>query len=256
MHYEIIDFHTHPFSDNETNVCHYKCDDLEDFRSYLKGMGVSKVCGSVFCKSHPDSSPWDVVVECNRLALALHEKYEDFYVPGIHVQPDYVQASCEEIERMHAAGVRLIGELVPHMHGWHDYASKGFDEILDTAAQYDMVVSIHSTNDDSMDMMIRRHPKTIFVAAHPNEYPIFLQHLERMKTNDNYYLDISGTGLFRHRMLRYGIDTCGAHRFLFGSDYPACNPGMYIGGVAFDSLLTEEEKLLIFSGNAKRLLHL
>ena len=104
--------------------------------------------------------------------------------------------------------------------------------------------------------MVKKHPDTIFVAAHPGEYPQYMRHLERMAWSENYYLDLSGTGFFRHRMLRHGIDTRGAHRFLFGSDYPTCNPSMFIGGVALDPLLTEEEKQQIFSGNAKRLLNL
>ena len=109
---------------------------------------------------------------------------------------------------------------------------------------------------EQMDAMVRRHPEVTFVAAHPGESTQFHRHLQRMKMSENYYLDVSGAGLFRHRMLRYGIDACGAHRFLFGSDYPTCNPAMFIGGVALDILLTEEEKQLVFAENAKRILNL
>ena len=38
------------------------------------------------------------------------------------------------------------------------------------------------------------------------EYPDFMRHVERAKKNENYYLDLSGTGLFRHGMLR--LRTC------------------------------------------------
>lgn len=256
MDYEIIDFHTHPFLDPASNICAYPGVGMEESVSYLKGMGVSRICGSVICKTGEDMSPWETIRECNRQALVLRERYGGFYIPGFHVHPDYVTESCEEIEKMHALGLRLIGELVPYAHGWLDYSCKAFDPILDTASQYGMVVSFHSVDDDNMDAMVRKHPDTLFVAAHPNEKPGYLRHLERMKLSENYYLDLSGTGLFRHRMLRHGIDTHGAHRFLFGSDYPVCNPAMFIGGVALDSLLTEAEKQQIFSGNAKRLLGL
>ena len=67
-------------------------------------------------------------------------------------------------------------------------------------------------------------------------------------------MDLSGTGLFRQGMLRYGIDMFGAERFIFGSDYPTCNPSMFIGGIALDTLISEDEKKLIFAENAKRLL--
>jgi len=157
---------------------------------------------------------------------------------------------------MHGLGIKLIGELVPYVHGWSDYSCEAFDEILRVATGYGMVVNFHSMDNDQMDEMVRKHPDTVFVAAHPGEYENYLRHLNRMRMSENYYLDLSGTGLFRHGMLRHGIDEFGAERFLFGSDYPICNPAMFIGGVALDGLLTEEEKQLIFAGNAKRLLRL
>ena len=55
-------------------------------------------------------------------------------------------------------------------------------------------------------------------------------------------------------MLRRIIDEVGVDRVLFGSDFPTCNPAMFVGGVLLDPLLTDEEKEKIFAGNAKRLL--
>jgi predicted TIM-barrel fold metal-dependent hydrolase len=55
-------------------------------------------------------------------------------------------------------------------------------------------------------------------------------------------------------MLRRGIDTVGAHRFIFGSDFPTCNPAMFLGGILLDSTIKDEEKELILSKNIKRLL--
>ena len=141
-------------------------------------------------------------------------------------------------------------------YGWEDYSCTAFDEILCVAEQYGMVVNFHSLDDDQMDEMVRKHPNLTLVAAHPNTLERYQRHLDRMELSKNYYLDLSGTGLFRHRMLRYGIDSRGVDRFLFGTDYPVCNPAMYIGGVAGDDLLTEQEKEMILSGNVKRLLKL
>ncbi|NLC44645.1 MAG: amidohydrolase [Clostridiales bacterium] len=263
MSYEIIDFHTHPFDDDATNFCSHKeyCNmSAENTVSYLKGLGISKICGSVVCRNidHEVSyaNEWEMIADSNRRALILKEQYGDFYIPGFHVHPSYVRESCEEIEKMSKLGVRLIGELVPYIHGWQDYTCKGFDEILEVATVHNMIVSFHSIENDKMDEMVRKHPDTILVAAHPGEYPTYIRHLERMKMSDNYYLDLSGTGLFRHGMLRRGIDELGPERFLFGSDYPVCNPAMFLGGVVLDTLLTEEEKVAILGGNARKLLGL
>lgn len=263
LSYEIIDFHMHPFDDDVTNFCSHKeyCNmSAECTVSYMKGLGFSKICGSVICRNIGQdvsyTNEWEMIADSNRRALILKEQYGDFYIPGFHVHPGYVKESCEEIEKMSKLGIRLIGELVPYIHGWHDYSCKEFDEILEVATGYNMIVSFHSLDDDRMDEMVRKHPDTILVAAHPGEYSTYIRHLKRMKMSENYYLDLSGTGLFRHGMLRHGIDELGPERFLFGTDYPVCNPAMYIGGVLLDSLLTEEEKAMILGGNAKKLLGL
>lgn len=261
MSYEIIDFHTHPFTDGATNICPHRayCNmSVENTVTYLKGLGISRICGSVICRNLQDYAPykntWEMIADSNNRALMLKEQYGDFYIPGFHVHPDYVEESCAEIERMDKLGIRLIGEIVPNIHNWSDYSCEAFDEILDVATRYHMVVNFHSIDEDQMDAMVKKHPDTIFVAAHPGEYREYRRHLMRMKYSENYYLDLSGIGLFRHGMLRCGIDEVGAERFIFGSDFPTCNPAMFIGGVMLDDLISPEEKKMILAENAKRIL--
>ena len=262
MDFEIIDFHTHPFIERENNICNYADSysiGVDETRELFLTLGVSKICGSVVCGHHADDkSPWDKVKRNNDTALKLRDIYGDFYVPGFHVHPDFIEESLEEIHRMKSLGVNLIGEIVPYIDGWNNYARPEFSRLLDEAEKYEMVVSLHSVTEeeDEMDELVRRHKNLTIVAAHPGEHYNFMRHLDRMNISENYYVDLSGYGMFRHAMLRYGIDRFGAERFLFGSDYPTCNPGMYIGGVLLDTLITDEEKEKILSLNAKRLLGL
>ena len=257
MDYEIIDFHTHPFLESAYDISSHK-EYLkltkEDTTRLLKNLGVTKICGSALNleKLSEGENPWETVKLFNEKALEMKAYYGDFYEMGFHVHPDYVKESCEEIERMHALGVRLIGELVPRRFGY-DYSHKGLEEIFDLAGEYGMVVSFHSMDDTQMDEMVARHKHTRFVAAHPLEKPTLLRHIERMKRNENCHLDLSGTGLFRFGMLRRLIDEVGAERILFGSDYPICSPAMYVGAIVLDETLSNREKELILSGNAKRL---
>lgn len=259
--FEIIDFHIHPFIDEANNICSHTafCNmSVESTRKTFEKLGVSRVCGSVLT-SDPKScteNMWERILKDNDIALRLRDIYGDFYIPGFHVHPDFVEQSIDEIRRMHALGVNLIGELCPYFHGWKDYSCECFSRILDEAEKYGMVVSFHSMGEDEMDKMVQEHPGVTFVAAHPGEYKYFMRHMERMKMSDNYYLDLSGYGIFRHGMLRHAIDEFGAERFLFGSDYPTCNPAMYLGGVLLDDLITDKEKEMIFSQNAKRILKL
>lgn len=260
MNFEIIDFHTHPFLTEENNICKHQeyCHlDVDKTLEVFKYLGVSRICGSVIVGDMGKyASYWDRIKHNNDTALALRERYGDFYLPGFHVHPDHVDESIAEIHRMHGEGVRLIGELVPYCDGWKDYSCEGFSAILDEAEKYGMIVNFHSSGDDEMDAMVKAHPNVTFVAAHPGEYAPLMRHIERMKMSENYYLDLSGTGIFRYGAVRHLIDEVGVDRLLYGSDYPTCAPGMFLGGILFDDTLTDTEKEKILSGNAKRLLGL
>lgn len=260
MKFEIIDFHTHPFLDAKNNVCMHKdyCNmSAQETFNVFEKLGVSTICGSVVSvRDEQERNNWKKVKENNDIALELKNLYGDFYVPGFHIHPGYPEESVEEIERMDKLGVKLIGELVPYLDGWSDYSSPEFSDLLKVAGRHNMIVNIHSDGNDEMDEMVKKHKDVIFVAAHPGEYRDFMRHIERMKMSENYYLDLSGYGLFRYGMLRRAIDSFGADRILFGSDYPTCNPGMYIGGVLFDNLISDTEKEKIFSLNAKKLLNI
>ena len=254
----IIDFHTHPFWDDASNICNHKSIikmEKEDIRPMFEHLGVVCIAGSVI---HRDAalSHWEAIKISNDRALQLREYLGDFYYPGVHIHPNHIPESIAEIRRFADLGFHLVGELVPYMHGWQDYACKEYSYLLDVCREYDMVVNMHSIGDDAMDKMVTTHKDVKIVMAHPGEYDSYLRHLKRMDISENYWLDLSGTGLFRHGMLARGIAEHGAERFLFGSDYPTCNPAMFVGGVALDELIAPEDKEKILYTNAKRLLKL
>ncbi len=259
MNYEIIDFHTHPFVEVADNICSHRefCDmSTENIVRDLRAAGVSKILGSAIWRRHnlgENSTELDAIRACNSAALELKSKLGGFFEPGIMVHPDFVDESLEIIDNMHKFGVRLIGELVPYMHGWSDYSCDGFSEILDFATEKNMLVSLHSMGEDEMDRMVQKHPNTKFIFAHPGEFGSLMRHINRLKMSENCYLDLSGTGLFRHGMLRRLIDEVGVEKIIFGSDYPTCNPYMFVGGVGLDPLISDEEKKSIFAGNIRRL---
>jgi len=255
---EIFDFHTHPFDRDEDNICSHipYCNmSKETTKEIYDKMGISHIAGSVINRIRPkDKTKWEICRMNNDKAMELWEYYGDFYIPGIHIHPEAVRESCEEIEKMAKKGVKLIGELVPYFDGWVNYNTPEIDEIMDVAKMYNMIVNVHPSGNDDMDEFIKRHKDMIIIGAHPGEYGDYERNLERMKLSDNYLLDVSGYGIFRHGTLRHGIDLFGSERFLFGSDYPTCNPAMYLGGVMDDPLLRENEIENMLSYNAKRLL--
>ncbi len=262
---EIIDFHTHPLTRAEENICLYEAPANSEatLLADMDRAGISRFCGSVISRDvsgYPDF--FAMLHAANERSLALAERLGDRYIPGIMVHPSYVRESCEELERMSRRGVRLIGELVPYMHGWKNPAAPYDDpalfEILDVAAQYGMTVSVHSAtgaNARTHEAMATANPRLNFVLAHPGEKPDYLNHLELMKRCPNVYLDLSGTGLFRYGMLTEGVRAVGAERFLFGSDYPICNPAMNIAAIEYEPI-TDADRDRIFAENARRLLNL
>ena len=255
---EIIDFHTHPYETIEECSCMYKDSfflSSKEAKEDLQNAGITHICGSVIEPGRDCAKEgFAYIRRLNDKACKLEQDYQGYYTPGFHVHPDYVRESCEEIERMHKKGLRLIGELVPYMHGWSDYSNRNFAEILDVAEQYGMIISYHTVEKEAeqMERMISEHKKLIFVAAHPGQRAGYEQHIERMSRHENAWLDLSGTGLFRYGMLSYGVKKLGSERILFGTDYPICNPGMYVQAVLHEHI-TDKERENIFSGNAKRL---
>lgn len=263
---EIIDFHTHPFLYPADNICRYQdhcAMSAERILPDLHAAGISKFCGSVIrtkesvakaCGTRPDDlSWWDVVHACNEEMLALRDVLGPAYLPGVMVHPDYVGESLAEMETLYAQGVRLVGELVPYSHGWEDYSCPGFSKLLDAAQDLGMAVSIHSMGDDAMDAMAAAHPGCAIVFAHPGEAEAVRRHMARLNKSESFYLDLSGTGLFRHGVLRALIDEVGVEKILFGTDYPVCNPYMYVGGVGLDPMLSDGEKGAVFAENTRRL---
>lgn len=258
MEYGIIDFHIHPFMTDGQNICDHTpyCNmSVERTKEDMLAYGVEFFAGSVISVDKPVKS-WGDVEALNDTALRLREIYKGMYVPGFHIHPHFVKESLAEIKRMHSHGLKLVGELVPYIHGWRDYANEAFSELLLCAEEYKMVLSIHSSEPEAMDVMVSRHPDLAIVAAHPGESETFDLHLNRMKLSRNYYLDLSGTGMHRHGLLRHGIDELGAERFIYGSDYPTCNPASILGGIVLDPLISEEEKKLVLRDNAARVLEL
>ena len=253
---KIIDFHTHPFAVGEDNIKRFKEERDENPGIIWEDMdraGISVICGVFLPRTMPPGL--EAMRLSNRWAIQLQREKPDRYIPGIQINPNYIKESCEEVEKAHAAGANLIGEINPKRMEYEKYSQKECVEILEYAASLGMIVSCHSTTDEDMNALAETLPHMPIVNAHPNEYAAFKAHIARMKKYENVFLDLSGTGLFRFGMLRHLINEVGRDRILFGTDYPVCNPGMYVAGVKYEKL-TDDEYEAIFYKNAERLLKL
>ena len=254
MEHKIIDVHAHPFLTLEQNsgTAHYSA--LKTPADFLAGMdraGIGLFAGSVIVRT--DAVDFEFLKALNRSALELKQIYGERYMPGVHIHPAYVEESREELYFVHDRGVRLIGELVPYMHGYARYMQDGGGKIFELAQELGMVLSIHPTGYEDIDELTAAFPRLTIILAHPGEKPACLENIKLMRKHPNLYLDICGTGLFREGLLRFLIDETGADRILFGADYPICNPAMQVAGVMYENL-NDAERAHIFHLNAERLL--
>ena len=126
---------------------------------------------------------------------------------------------------------------------------------IDLAAELGLPVNIHPMTNQDVAKVAELFPKLNVIMAHPGDKASYLEKLDLMKSRPNVHLDLCGTGLFRWGMLKHGVKTLGAERFLFGSDFPVCNAAMNRAAVLSENLKADELEL-IFSGNFRRLANL
>ena len=247
----IFDFHLHPGYD-------FHADALtpQAFVDGLRAHGVTRAAGSAIHKGDTNRALADyaeILPRLNREAYEMQLQFPDFFSAGIHIHPDFVALSCAEIEHYAEKGVRLVGELVPYLMGWRDFADRRLWEILEVADAHGMVLSFHP-NKRPADMlaMIEQFPHLRIVVAHLDGYGLFDFALEAMSNHENVYFDISAHGT-RAGMLAEAIARVGADRILFGTDYPGYSPAPFIESV-LRAKITDDEKEKIFFGNAAQLL--
>lgn len=252
---KIIDFHTHPFLKNEHNTCFYKnIVEKNNFKTIIEKAGISQICGSVIHKTNN----FEDIKLLNKESLLLKDLWKNFYIPGIHIHPDFPEESIKEIKYMNKKGIKLIGELVPYYNGWNKYYSKNLHYIYEEINKTNMTISLHTDFNTDMDILekaVNLFPNIKFVAAHPNQKDLYFKHIELLNKYENYFLDLSGSGLFRYGMLTNLIKHCSSEKILFGTDFPICNPKMYIEAIFFENLKEKDIENIMYK-NAENLLNL
>lgn len=250
---EVIDCHWHPAPDAATWTNWFlPFRDIREQIDDLRRAGIARACGAPIRKMAV--VPFADIRALNDQAIALRDRFPDFYVPGIHIHPHFPDESCAEIERCAALGVRWVGELVGYMMGFGaEFDTPGALQVFAVAAKRGMAVNIHSDDLGVVDRLCRALPGLNVVLAHPHgDRKDILARLALVAALPNLNLDISGTGIDRFGLLRQAIDTAGKQKVLFGTDYPINNPAVYAGGASFEPL-TATECAALFSGNFRRL---
>ena len=248
----IFDFHLHPGYD-----FHGDAKTPEDFAAGLLPHGVVGCAGSVSHKADsqlPAQAYAEVLPRLNREAIDFAAACPVAYCPGIHVHPAHPELSCAEILHYAANGVRLVGELVPYLMGWRNYADPVLWEILRVAERRGMVLSFHpNKRPEDMEPLLAALPEMPIVIAHLDGYGLYEFEIEMMQKYENVYADISAHGAEREGMLEDAVRRVGADRILYGSDYPGYSPEPFVSAVLRADLTDDVREAILFQ-NAARLL--
>lgn len=250
---EIIDFHTHPGYNTTKDFGYDMTPEL--FVNELKRAGITRACGSALdlemIKSEPKT---DVMIKkLNHIAWMYYEKFPDFFVPGIHIHPECIDVSANEIEFYSKKGVKIIGELTPYLMNCDTFLSMGYFELFELCCRKDMILSLHRPPINECVSLAEKFPSLKMVIAHPSYGKDYADMLSVIKKYENLFLDLSGTGIAAYGMLRYGVDVVGKEKLLFGTDFPGYNPEMYVRSVLYERL-ADDETDYIFHKNAEALL--
>lgn len=251
---EIIDCHIHPAVSKDTDVSWFipMGDAAIQFEA-LRRAGISRACGAPVLSMTPAS--FAPIRALNDGALALRDRFPDFYVPGIHIHPRFPHESCAEIARCCGGeGVRWIGELVGYLMGYgEEYATPDALAVFAEAERHRAVVNLHCGDLDVLETLCRARPGLRVVLAHPgSDRKTVKARTALVARLPNLHLDISGSGIDRYGILRLAIDTAGKDKLLFGTDFPINNPAVYVHGSTFEPL-TGPERAALYQDNFLRL---
>jgi predicted TIM-barrel fold metal-dependent hydrolase len=252
--FRIFDCHLHSPADNgERWQWHKVTNNFEEFVRYLDKTGVQGgIINSQRC--YGPATPAEFIAG-NREVVRNVEKYKGRFLGACTVNPLYIQESLREIEDCRKQlGFVWVGEICNYNVPFK-YTIKEFDMLVDQVVKLNMVLALH-TEDEEIDYIAGKFPQATIAFAHfgdGNEHRNIFKRIGIVAKNPNYYLDTSGYGHDSVGILEYSIKTIGPDRVLFGSDFSINDPSTVIARIN-NSFLSEEQKRKILSGNLQALL--
>jgi len=212
----------------------------------------------------------DLCVETNDYILESIARYPGRLIGFCAVQPQAYDAALKEIERCARAGARGIGELRPDTQYFDLSDLDLMTPFAHTLQENDMTLLLHTSEPvgheysgkgtvtpDTLYPFIAAFPDLKLVCAHwGGGLPFYALMPEVKLALDNVYFDTAASPFLYHPQIYQQVsELVGADRILFGTDYPLLSQRRLINEVMSVDI-PEEDRNLIFSGNARDLLKL
>lgn len=238
----MIDIHAHIWLGHEEQ-------NARDMRKAAEKFGVERILISALGSHQPDET--EIAVLNDRCFALCRE--DSLFLPYVTVAPEQKNAPAvldRGIERG-AVGMKIWVSCLCDETCCDDLyrrcADAGLPVLVHTFAKAVWQLPNEATA-VHLAAAAKRHPDTTFILAHlgGNCY----HGLPLIRDLPNVCTDFSGSGC-RADDLPYALELLGAERILFGTDMPGSFAMSY--GQVLAAPLTEEERGLILSENARRL---
>jgi hypothetical protein len=278
----IIDFHTHVFPP-QVKQKRGQYIDRDPCFALLYAKKEAKIATAEELIDSMDRANIDVSVIVN-FGFMTHElctETNDYILESIArfpkrligfctVQPQSLDAAIAEIERCTENGAKGIGELRPDIQLLDLEDEAIIAPLMETIEKHRLILLTHASEPAGHDYpgkgiitpdvlypFITHYPDVTIVCAHwGGGLPFYALMPEVQKALQNVYFDTAASPfLYQPQIYTLGSQLAGADKILFGSDYPLLLQNRLLQEID-SAALTEEEKSLILSGNAKRLLKL
>lgn len=212
----------------------------------------------------------ELCTETNDYILESIARFPKRFIGFCTVQPQSLDAAIAEIERCAENGAKGIGELRPDIQLLDLEDEAIISPLMETIKKHRLILLTHASEPAGHDYpgkgiitpdvlypFIIRYPDVTIVCAHwGGGLPFYALMPEVQKALQNVYFDTAASPfLYQPQIYTLGSQLAGADKILFGSDYPLLLQTRLLQEID-SAALTEEEKSLILSGNAKRILNL
>ncbi len=207
-------------------------------------------------------------VETNDYILEAVARYPKRLVGFCAIQPAAGAAALAEIERCVSGGMKGIGELRTDLQSFGPADRETVQPIVAAIKKHNLILLIHasepightypgkgSVTPDIIYSFITTFPDLTLICAHwGGGLPFYTLMPEVKKVLKNVYFDTAASPfLYSPQIYQQVSQIVGAEKILFGSDYPLMPPSRLLREIN-SAGLRKEEKYLILSGNAQRLL--
>lgn len=203
----------------------------------------------------------------NDYLIDVQRRYPGRFAGFASLQPRDGAASLAELTRALGAGLRGVGELMPHGQGYRLDEWSAIDPIAEALIAFGRPMVVHvsepighpypgkgDVSPVAAWALARRHPTLRAVFAHWGGGLPFYELMPEVAADLRQvsYDSAATTYLYRFEIFRIVTETSGADRVLFGTDYPLLRQAPFLRRVR-ELGLPESARRAILGENAARL---